>query len=167
MAHVVVKFLKRDMNFLRRACVYSSQTKHSGYIYRCISSDSDSTIIAEEKDSNLNVENDEETAARDISRMPKKYRDRMKSVMNPPEKPDWYTDMFQSIAYKRKLYGKYGRKSGLDPGILWPSKEEVEEQIEFEKEWEPTLDEMLKSLEEERVLDEKDREIKYDDLTIC
>ena len=161
MAHVVVKFLKRDnINFMRCACVYSSRPKQFTYIYRCLSTDP--TTTTEEKDS-LNVENDDEMAARDISRMPKKYRDRMKSVMNPPEKQDWYTDMFRSIDYKRKLYGKFGRKSRLDPGILWPSKEQVEEQVEFEKEWEPTLDEMLKSLEEERVLDEKERDIKYGD----
>ena len=109
----------------------------------------------------LNVENDDEMAARDVSRMPKKYRDRMKHVMNPPEKLDWYSDMFRSIESKRKLYGKYGRKSGLDPGILWPSKEKVEEQIEFEKQWEPSLEEMLKVQEERRTRTESYKEKKY------
>ena len=154
MAHVMVKLFKRD--FMRRACINLSKKKECRYTYRCFSSD---TPVEEEKDS-LNVENEEEMAERDISRMPKKYRDRMKHVMNPPEQPDWYADMFRSIALKRQQYGKYGRKSGLDPGMLWPSKEEVQEQIEFEKEWEPSLEEMLKSLEEERTQEEQEREEK-------
>jgi len=145
MAHVLVKLLQqREINVLRTACIHLFK-RESRYIYRCISSDS-----TDEGEKNLlNVE-DEEMAIRDVSRMPKKYRDRMKHIMNPPEKPDWYSEMFQTIAHKRKLYGKYGRKSGLDPGILWPSKEEVMEQIEFEKEWEPPLEDMIKSLDEER-----------------
>lgn len=149
MAYVLVKLLQRDINVatkaLRPVCVNLSQRKESGYICHYFSSDS---AKEGEKDI-LNVE-DEEMAARDVSRLPKKYRDRMKHIMNPPEKPDWYADMFQTIEYKRKLYGKFGRKSGLDPGILWPSKEEVKEQMEFEKEWEPSLEDMLKSLEDER-----------------
>jgi len=150
MAYVLVRLLQRDINVAinlwRPACVNLSQRKESGCIYHCFSSDSGKEG---EKDL-LNVEDNEEMAARDVSRLPKKYRDRMKHIMNPPEKPDWYADMFQSIEYKRKLYGKFGRKSGLDPGILWPSKEEVKEQMEFEKEWEPSLEDMLKSLEDER-----------------
>jgi len=166
MAHAVIKFLKWDINFMRRACVHLSQMKESAYIYRCFSSDS---TAEGDQDSSLNVENDEETAARDISRMPKKYRDRMKSVMNPPEKPDWYTEMFQPIDLKRKLYGKYGRKSGFDPGVLWPSKEELKEQIEFEKEWEPSIEEMLKTLEAEHKMTESARKWKYNNFVynIC
>jgi len=156
MAYVFVKLLKQpDVNVLRTACVNLSNR----YIYRCFSSDS----TTEGAKDLLNVEDDEEMAARDVSRLPKKYRDRMKHAMNPPEKPDWYTDMFTSIAHKRKLYGKYGRKSGFDPGILWPSKEEVQENIEFEKEWEPPLEDMIKSLEEERAFTLQAREKKYDD----
>ena len=154
MAQVIVKLLQRD--FMRRASINLSQKKECKYIYRCFSSD---TTAVEEKDS-LNVENEEDIATRDISRMPKEYRARMKHVMNPPEQPDWYADMFRPISLKRMEYGKYGRKSGLDPGILWPSKEEVQEQIEFEKEWEPSLEEMLKSLEEERTLEQQEREQK-------
>jgi len=156
MAHVLVKLSQRDINVLRPVCVNLSQRRDCGYIYRCFSSDS----TKEGEKGLLNVEDDEEMTARDVSRLPKKYRDRMKHVMNPPEKPDWYTEMFHSTAYKRQLYGKYGRKSGLDPGILWPTKEEVKEQIEFEKEWEPSLEDMLKSLKEERAREFEAREKK-------
>jgi len=115
--------------------------------------------VEEEKDL-VTVDHDAEMAARDVSRMPKIYRDRMKHVMNPPEQPDWYDDMFRPIDQKRMAYAKYGRNSEIDPGLLWPSKEELRQQIEFEKEWEPSLEEMVKSLEEERTLLEKERENK-------
>jgi len=156
MAYIAVKVLQRKINFMRPVCVNLSQSKGSDYVCRCYSSDA---TTEEEKDS-LNVENDEEIAARDVSRMPKKYRDRMKHVMIPPEKPDWYAEIFHTMDFKRKLYGKFGRRSGLDPGILWPSKEEVREQIGFEKEWEPSLEEMVKNLEEERIVAEQERQKK-------
>lgn len=161
MAHVLVKLLQRDVNFIRLACANLSRRNECGYIYRCFSSDATS----KEEKALSNVENDaeemtEEMAARDVSRMPKRYRDRMKHVMNPPEQPNWYNEMFQSIDSKRRLYGKFGRKSGLDPGILWPSKEEVQEQIEFEKEWEPSLKEMLRSIEERHTMIENAKERK-------
>jgi len=157
MAYLILKLLQHDIYFMRRVCINLSQRKESTHIYRCFSSDATEEV---EKDLSTVENEEEEMAARDVSRMPKKYRDRMKHVMNPPEKPDWYSEMFQKTSLKRQLYGKYGRKSGLDPGILWPSKEEVQEQIEFEKEWEPTLEEMLKSLEEERIAMEKERQKK-------
>ena len=143
MALTLLKLLHRDMSILRLVCVNSSKRKEYGYNCRCFSSDS---TEEGEKD----VEDEKEMAARDVSRLPKKYRDRMKHIMNPPGRPDWYAEMFETIAHKRQLYGKYGRKSGLEPGILWPSKEEVKDQMAFEKEWEPSLEDMLKSLEDER-----------------
>jgi len=159
MAHLVVKFLRRDTKFLRCTCVYLSHQNKSAYVNRRYSSDS--TSVEGEQELTTNVEDDAEVmAARDVSRLPKKYRDRMESVMNPPEKPDWYEEMFQSIAYRRWLYGKFGRKSGLDPGILWPSREEVREQIKFEKDWEPSLEEMLESLKSEREEKDASRQLK-------
>jgi len=154
-----VRLLRCDMTVLRRACLNLCQKDHES-VCRYFSSASGAEGEQSDDIESLDAENDEEMAARDISRMPKKYRDRMKHVMIAPEKPDWYAEMFQSVAHKRSLYVKYGRKSGLDPGILWPSKEEVEEQTAFEKDWEPSLDEMLKSLQQERADAEKAREVK-------
>ena len=33
----------------------------------------------------------------------------------------------------RRLYGRYGEASGVDPAICWPVKEELEEAIEYEQ----------------------------------
>ena len=69
---------------------------------------------------------------RNISRMPKRYRDRMLHVMNAPEQMDYFTDMNTSLEKKRALYAKFGKRSGIDPGLLWPSAENLAEQLEFE-----------------------------------
>ena len=76
---------------------------------------------------------------RDISRLPKHIRDRMKHVMKAPT----YQFHFQEYRnYKRRMYAKYGKESGVDPGVMWPTKEELQETLKDEAEWEPTLQEM-------------------------
>ncbi|ESO09645.1 hypothetical protein HELRODRAFT_184006 [Helobdella robusta] len=94
-----------------------------------------------------------------VSRMPKRYRDRMLHVLTPDPnevKPDYITAMYQKPALKKLLYAWYGKKSGINPGILWPSVEELKDIIEFEKEWEPSLQDMLAKLREERELEMKE-----------
>ena len=56
--------------------------------------------------------------------------------------PEWQrTDKFD-----RKLYGRYGEASGIDPATLWPTGEKLEEMIKDEAEWQPTLEVMLKNI---------------------
>ncbi|RWS31637.1 hypothetical protein B4U80_00919 [Leptotrombidium deliense] len=52
--------------------------------------------------------------------------------------------------YVRQYYAKYGRESGLKPGVCWPSKEKFEFIKRFEKTFYPSLDEMLKDMEAEK-----------------
>jgi hypothetical protein len=120
-----------------------------------LNADSEQTVVAQ------GDEGDEDLMSlRDISRMPKQYRDRMKHVMNPPEQPDYITDMNRSLNLKRQLYAKYGRRSGLDPGLLWPSESELASQIEFEKEWELTLQQLMTQAEQQRRAEEKSKQEK-------
>ncbi|XP_045492068.1 growth arrest and DNA damage-inducible proteins-interacting protein 1 [Colias croceus] len=37
-----------------------------------------------------------------------------------------------TVKYNRKLYGKYGAVSGINPSICWPSKEDIQERQEYE-----------------------------------
>ncbi|XP_033113921.1 growth arrest and DNA damage-inducible proteins-interacting protein 1-like [Anneissia japonica] len=55
----------------------------------------------------------------------------------------------------RKKYAKEGASSGVDPGLMWPSKEELEAQIAEEKEFEPSLQEMQNEL----LLEKQKREL--------
>ncbi|KAL7378711.1 hypothetical protein ABVT39_017496 [Epinephelus coioides] len=57
--------------------------------------------------------------------------------------PEWQ----KSARYDRKLFGRYGSASGIDPASLWPSDEELDKIIAEEKEWHPPLDVMLKNIE--------------------
>ncbi|XP_023666377.1 large ribosomal subunit protein mL64 [Paramormyrops kingsleyae] len=56
--------------------------------------------------------------------------------------PHWQkTDKFD-----RKLFGRYGSISGVDPVKLWPSPEKLEKLIAEEQEWQPTLEVMLQNI---------------------
>ncbi|XP_059204559.1 large ribosomal subunit protein mL64 [Centropristis striata] len=64
-----------------------------------------------------------------------------------PDKDDEKTPVWQKTArYDRKLFGRYGSASGIDPASLWPSHEELDAIIAEEKEWNPSLDVMRKNI---------------------
>lgn len=50
-------------------------------------------------------------------------------------------------AFEAKLYGRYGRASGVSPEQLWPRPEELQRIEGEEKEWYPSLGEMLSRVE--------------------
>lgn len=45
--------------------------------------------------------------------------------------------------YVKALYGKLGRESGLNPGVLWPRKEELDHMKQYEKAFCPSLDDLI------------------------
>src|SRR6218665_266222 len=103
---------------------------------------------------------DEITSLRDVSRMPKRYHDRMTHVLNPPEAPDYYKELHTSMLVKKKLFAHFGKNSGVDAGLLWPSKEQLKERIEFEREWEPSLQQMWKKVEDTKKIEADAKQIK-------
>ncbi len=65
-----------------------------------------------------------------------------------PDKDSEKTPEWQKTAhYDRKLYGRYGSASGIDPASLWPSHEELDKIVAEENEWHPPLEVMLKNIE--------------------
>ncbi|XP_060946309.1 large ribosomal subunit protein mL64 [Limanda limanda] len=65
-----------------------------------------------------------------------------------PDKLSEKTPEWQKTArYDAKLFGRYGSASGIDPASLWPSREQLDRIIEEEKQWQPPLEEVLRSLE--------------------
>uniref|UniRef100_A0A3P9I0B6 Large ribosomal subunit protein mL64 n=1 Tax=Oryzias latipes TaxID=8090 RepID=A0A3P9I0B6_ORYLA len=65
-----------------------------------------------------------------------------------PEKDSENTPEWQKSAkYDRKLFGRYGSASGIDPASLWPSHAELDKIIAEENEWHPPLEVMLKNIE--------------------
>lgn len=64
-----------------------------------------------------------------------------------PDKGSEKTPEWQKTAkHDRKLYGRYGSASGIDPATLWPTHAQLEEIIAEEKEWHPPLEVMLKNV---------------------
>ncbi|XP_026180024.1 growth arrest and DNA damage-inducible proteins-interacting protein 1 [Mastacembelus armatus] len=65
-----------------------------------------------------------------------------------PDKDSEKTPEWQKTAdYDRKLFGRYGSASGIDPASLWPSHEKLDKVIAEENEWHPSLEAMLKNIE--------------------
>lgn len=65
-----------------------------------------------------------------------------------PDRDSEKTPEWQKTAdYDRKLYGRLGSLSGIDPATLWPSHAKLDQMIAEEKEWQPPLEDMLKNIE--------------------
>lgn len=74
----------------------------------------------------------------------------------PYEQP--MAEFHETVKYKRKLYGRYGTASGVYPGIMWPSKEDIEDRKEYERVAYPlTLEELIKNAKQK--LEDKESEI--------
>uniref|UniRef100_UPI0037E7348B large ribosomal subunit protein mL64 n=1 Tax=Semicossyphus pulcher TaxID=241346 RepID=UPI0037E7348B len=75
----------------------------------------------------------------------------LKLNLREPFIPDKYSEKtpeWQKTArYDKKLFGRYGSASGIDPASLWSSHEQLDQIIAEEKEWHPTLEVMLKNIE--------------------
>ncbi|KAK9535700.1 hypothetical protein VZT92_008067 [Zoarces viviparus] len=74
-----------------------------------------------------------------------------------PDKDSEKTPEWQKTGrYDKKLFGRYGSASGIDPASLWPSHEKLDKLIAEEHEWHPPLEVMLKNIEaKEKVESEK------------
>lgn len=72
---------------------------------------------------------------RDVSRIvPRKYSRGVKLEYTFPQMEHEYR-----ISYMRKDYAKFGRATGINPGIMWPSKDELADLVYIENKFYPTL----------------------------
>ncbi|KFM64180.1 Growth arrest and DNA damage-inducible proteins-interacting protein 1, partial [Stegodyphus mimosarum] len=55
----------------------------------------------------------------------------------------------------QSYYARHGKDSKLNPGICWPTKEEILETIKYDKIFEPPLQELMKKVEVARSAEEK------------
>ncbi|XP_049783639.1 growth arrest and DNA damage-inducible proteins-interacting protein 1 [Schistocerca cancellata] len=69
----------------------------------------------------------------------------------------WFHD---TIKYKRRLYGRYGSISAVHPGVMWPTKNDLDDIREYESVAYPhTLEEMIeKSIAEKKLRESTIRE---------
>lgn len=45
--------------------------------------------------------------------------------------------------YVRALYGRHGKDSGINPGVLWPRKEELQHLKQYEQAFHPKLEDLI------------------------
>ncbi|RZC34641.1 peroxisome biogenesis factor 10, partial [Asbolus verrucosus] len=99
---------------------------------------------------------DEELKAREEEIERKRNKSRLKEPdrnflyeKNPyPEPAFWHHG---TLKYMRRLYGRYGAASGVDPSVCWPVKQELEEALEYERVAYPfTIPQMIEDAKKKR-----------------
>lgn len=56
--------------------------------------------------------------------------------------PEWQ----KTEKFERRLFGRYGGASGVDPAKLWPSHARLQELVAEEREWHPPIEVMLENI---------------------
>lgn len=78
---------------------------------------------------------------------PKRLRLNIKDAYIPDKSSEKTPEWQKTARFDRKLFGRYGSASGIDPASLWPTHGELEKIIAEENEWHPSLEVMLKNIE--------------------
>lgn len=122
----------------RNSFLYSPKLSASTLRY-CAGSSSESSFNATTKSASVRALTQEEIdRKRDVSRIvPRKYSRGVKLEYTFPEFEYEYR-----IAFMRKDYAKFGRATGINPGLMWPSKEELQDLVHIENKFYPTLQEL-------------------------
>jgi hypothetical protein len=107
-------------------------------------------------------ENRKIKSLRNVSRLPVYLRNRMSHVMNIPEcsPEDRESDKWKFYPrerftnHQRRLFAKYGRDSGVDPGICWPSELELKQLKYEDRRYEPTLNQLWNKMNKKKLKSE-------------
>lgn len=117
-------------------------------------------LIDEEED--IQAKEEEIERKRNKSRLNPQHRNLLHGKVPYAEPMEWY---HETVKYKRKMYGRYGQVSGVLPGIMWPTKEDLEEIKEYERVAHPdTIEEMVRKakhakLKEEEAIKEREEQL--------
>ena len=86
------------------------------------------------------IDEDEINRIRDVSGLSDVLKAKVRGQLPPNlgERPYHFKKK-----YRQKLFCKFGRESELDPGSMWPSKEQMQIMIEEQAKYEISVDEML------------------------
>ncbi|XP_076844756.1 large ribosomal subunit protein mL64 [Brachyhypopomus gauderio] len=78
---------------------------------------------------------------------PKPLRLNLKDPYIPDKTSEKTPEWQKTEKFDRRLFGRYGRASGVDPVQLWPSPAQLQELIAEEQEWYPPPEELLQKIE--------------------
>ncbi|KAJ0179587.1 hypothetical protein K1T71_005299 [Dendrolimus kikuchii] len=114
--------------------------------------DQNEKVLIDDSDE-TKVREDEIEKKRNISRLSTSHYN-IENGRKPYEEPKHWTHI--KLKYYRKMYGKYGSASGVDPNLCWPTKEEIQEKLEYESVAYPyTIQQMMKMAQEKRLADQQ------------
>jgi hypothetical protein len=171
----VVKCVGRHVHrqFIRGGvCLENVRVGHSVFQridqdIKCLKTQAVDTALIEEASAASN-EHDDDTAAkieeeierkRNKSRLNAQHRNLVHGKMPYSEPMAWY---HETVKYKRKMYGRYGHASGVLPGIMWPTREELEEIKEYESVAYPyTIQELMARVEEKKTEEQELLKARY------
>ncbi|XP_034825203.1 large ribosomal subunit protein mL64 [Maniola hyperantus] len=97
-----------------------------------------STTVPEfEQNEQVLIDDTEDLQARETEIKKKRNKSRLSAAhynlvndRRPYEEPQCLAHL--TVKYNRKMYGKYGIASGVNPSLCWPTKKEIEEKKEYE-----------------------------------
>lgn len=112
----------------------------------------DKSLQNEKTELYTETDEDELEKIRNVSGLRPGLRKRLAHV---DEMPDTWTEYMRTRRFQRRMYARFGSASGLDPGIMWPSKLEMKEMAEDDEEFEPTLEVMVQRLQSKKEAQEK------------
>jgi hypothetical protein len=105
----------------------------------------EASTATEEEDEVTAKKEEEIQRKRNKSRLNPHHRNLLHGKVPYSEPMDWF---HETVKYKRKMYGRYGQSSGVLPGIMWPTREELEEIKEYESVAYPyTIQELMTKVE--------------------
>jgi len=149
-------------HFIRRGgCVENVRVGHPIFQtidqdIKCLKTQAVDTALIEEA-SAASDEHEDDTVAkkeeeierkRNKSRLNPQHRNLLHAKMPYSEPVAWF---HETVKYKRKMYGRYGHASGIHPGIMWPTREDLEEIKEYESVAYPyTIQELMTRVEEKK-----------------
>ncbi|XP_069702239.1 large ribosomal subunit protein mL64 [Periplaneta americana] len=127
--------------------------------------------LIEEASANAAEDGEDESVARleeeiqkkrNKSRLQPHHRNLLHGNLPYPEPMAWFHD---TVKYKRKMYGNYGMSTGYLPGIMWPTKADLEEMKEYESVAHPdTIHELIRKAKEKRKQEEDAMKAREDDV---
>lgn len=120
-----------------------------------------------DNESSLLPADDAELAELNAAREAEIERNRNRSNLHPRHRniqndipPQEETDYSDTVLYKRKMFGKFGKASGVHPSMLWPSTVELSDMKEYEQVAHPYTVHELISREKERQQKEAEEIVK-------
>ncbi|XP_050441985.1 growth arrest and DNA damage-inducible proteins-interacting protein 1 [Adelges cooleyi] len=120
----------------RTVCYKLGISTHSGWIpfVQCSLSRAASTNVQEAREI-VETTRENTLSDKEVERICNKSRlnDAHRNLVNGRVPYDTPVQRFHNtVKYKRRMYGRYGSTSGVDPGLAWPTAEDLEDIREYE-----------------------------------